>query len=92
MKRHPLDIISLAFGLFFAAVGVTFLVSGDPWDLLFDSVSLGWILPFVVLAGGAAMLVSALRPNAKAVTDSPLTRSASGAPAVESHAGSGEEE
>lgn len=40
MKRHPLDIVSLVFGLFFAAVGLTFLVSEDPWDLVFDSVSL----------------------------------------------------
>jgi hypothetical protein len=92
MKRHPLDIVSLVFGLFFAAVGLTFLVSEDPWDLVFDSVSLGWILPFAVLAGGAALLVSALRPNARAETDSPTTRSAASAPAVESHPGAGEED
>jgi hypothetical protein len=92
MKRHPLDTISLIFGLFFAAIGLTFLVSEDPWDLVFDSVSLGWVLPFVVLAGGTALLVSALRPNAKAITDSPLTGSAASAPAVERHAGAGEEE
>ncbi len=92
MKRHPLDIVSLVFGLFFATVGLTFLVSEDPWDLLFDSVSLGWVFPFVVLAAGAAMLVSALRPNAKAITDSPLTPSAAGAPGVEGHPGAGEEE
>jgi uncharacterized membrane protein len=92
MKRHPLDIVSLVFGLFFAAIGLTFLVSEDPWDLVFDSVSIGWILPFVVLAGGAAMLVSALRPDAKALTDSPLTGSAPSAPTVESHTGAGDEE
>lgn len=92
MKRHPLDTISLVFGLLFAAFGVTFLVAEDPWDLVFDSVSLGWILPLVVLAGGAALLVSALRPGARAITDSPLARSAATAPAVESHPGSTEEE
>ena len=92
MKRHPLDTISLVFGLLFAAFGVTFLVAQDPWDLLFDSIRLGWILPLVVLAGGAALLVSALRPNAKAITDSPLTRSAATPPTVESHPGSTEEE
>ena len=99
MKRHPLDTISLVFGLLFAGFGLTFLVSADPWDLVFDSFSLGWILPLVVLAGGAALLVSALRPDAKTITDSPLTRSTatrSGsmpvAPAVESHPGATEEE
>ncbi len=99
MKRHPLDTISLVFGILFAAFGLTFLVSADPWDLLFDSISFGWILPLVVLAGGAALLVSALRPEAKAITDSPLTRSATtepespaAAPAAEGHPGAAEEE
>ncbi len=99
MKRHPLDTISLVFGLLFAGFGLTFLISADPWDLVFDSFSFGWILPLVVLAGGAALLVSALRPEAKAITDSPLTRSTStepastaSAPAVESHPGAAEEE
>ncbi len=91
MKRHPLDIISLVFGLFFTLTGLTFLVSEDPWDLLFDSVSFGWVLPFAVLAGGA-LLVSALRPNARPITDSPLTRSAARTPGVEGHSGAGEEE
>lgn len=99
MKRHPLDTISLVFGLLFAAFGLTFLISADPWDLVFDSISFGWVLPLVVLAGGAALLVSALRPEAKAITDSPLTRSTSTgpdssavAPTVESHPRSTEEE
>jgi hypothetical protein len=99
MKRHPLDTISLVFGLLFAGFGLTFLIATDPWDLVFDSVNFGWLLPIVVLAGGAALLVSALRPDAKAITDSPLTRStttgagsAPVAPAVESHPGAGEEE
>lgn len=99
MKRHPLDTISLVFGLLFAGFGLTFLISADPWDLVFDSFSFGWMLPLVVLAGGAALLVSALRPDAKTITDSPLTRStatdsgsASAAPAVESHPGAAEEE
>lgn len=105
MKRHPIDIISLIFGLLFALFGLTFLLSQDPWDLVFDSFSLGWFLPLVVLAGGAALLVSALRPDAKSITDSPLTRStpptpsmpaptesAPGAPAVEGHPGATEEE
>lgn len=99
MKRHPLDTISLVFGLLFAVFGLTFLISADPWDLVFDSFSLGWILPLVVLAGGAALLVSALRPEAKAITDSPLTRSTTtatdspaAAPAVENHPGATEEE
>jgi hypothetical protein len=99
MKRHPLDTISLVFGLLFAGFGSTFLIATDPWDLVFDSFSWSWVLPMVVLAGGAALLVSALRPDAKAITDSPLTRSATtgagsapATPAVESHAGSTEEE
>lgn len=99
MKRHPLDTISLVFGVLFTAFGLTFLVSADPWNLVFDSVSLGWVLPMVVLAGGAALLVSALRPDAKAITDSPITRSTKtgadsvpAAPDVESHPGATEEE
>lgn len=99
MKRHPLDTISLVFGLLFAGFGLTFLIATDPWDLVFDSFSLGWLLPIVVLAGGAALLVSALRPEAKSITDSPLTRSTTtgagspaGAPAVESHPGTADEE
>lgn len=99
MKRHPLDTISLIFGILFAAFGLTFLLSQDPWDLVFDSFRLGWVLPLVVLAGGAALLVSALRPEAKAITDSPLTRSTTtgtdspaAAPAIESHPGATEEE
>ena len=69
MKRHPLDTISLVFGLLFAGFGLTFLVADDPWDLVFGSFGFGWVLPFVVLAGGAALLVSALRPEAKAIFD-----------------------
>ena len=90
MKRHPLDIVSLVFGLLFTAVGLTFLVSADPWDLLFDSVSFGWILPTVVLAGGAAMLISAVRQSPQ-TADSPASSSAV-APGVERHAGAREEE
>ena len=98
MKRHPLDTISLVFGLLFAAFGLTFLIATDPWDLVFDSFGLGWLLPLVVLAGGAALLVSALRPDARTITDSPLTRSAKtgpdspAAPAVDGHPGATEEE
>ena len=101
MKRHPLDTISLVFGLLFAGFGLTFLIAEDPWDLVFGSFSFGWVLPLIVLAGGAALLVSALRPEAKAITDSPLTRSrtagtdspaAAAPPAVESHPGAAEEE
>jgi hypothetical protein len=99
MKRHPLDTISLVFGAVFTAFGLTFLVSADPWDLVFDSVSWSWVLPMVVLAGGAALLVSALRPDAKSITDSPITRStttetdsAPTAPGVEGHPGTTEEE
>ncbi len=105
MKRHPFDTISFIFGLLFTVFGLTFLLSQDPWNLLFDSFSLGWLLPMVVLAGGAALLVSALRPDARAITDSPLTRSSPpsspmsdtggsvpGTPAVEGHPGATEEE
>ena len=76
MKRHDFDAISFVFGLMFTLFGLTFLIVEDPWDLVFDSISFGWVLPLVVIAVGAALLVSVLRPKAGAITDSPLTSTA----------------
>lgn len=69
MKRHPLDPISLLFGLAFSAIGLLFLTSTDPWDWFFVSGRFDWLLPLVVLAGGAALLVSALRPGTSSRPD-----------------------
>jgi hypothetical protein len=57
MQPHDLDAVSLAFGLAFAGLGVSFLLAPLgvfelPW---------AWLAPALVLALGAVVLVSALR-------------------------------
>jgi hypothetical protein len=57
MQPHDLDAVSLAFGLAFAGLGVSFLLSplgvfDLPWE---------WVAPLVILALGAVVLVSAVR-------------------------------
>jgi cytochrome c-type biogenesis protein CcmH/NrfF len=58
MNRHPLDPVSLVFGLAFAAIGLATLVLAE--------VPLAWldpriVLPLVALLAGAWLLVSATR-------------------------------
>lgn len=88
MKRHSLDLVSLVFGILFTAAGLTFLVSPDPWSLLFESANLSWVFPTLVLLGGAALLFSMTKskPGNGAVVESATS------PAVESHAGTGEQQ
>jgi hypothetical protein len=57
MQPHDLDAVSLAFGLAFASLGVSFLLSplgvfDLPWE---------WVAPALILALGAVVLVSAVR-------------------------------
>ena len=58
MNRHPVDPVSLVFGLAFAAVGLATLVLAE--------VPLAWldpriVLPLVALLAGAWLLVTATR-------------------------------
>ena len=89
MKRHSLDLVSLVFGILFTAAGLTFLISPDPWSLLFESTNLSWIFPTLVLLGGAALLFS--MTTSKPSDESKPVASAT-SPAVESHAGTGEQQ
>lgn len=61
MKAHRFDTISFIFGAVFSAIGLVFLVSARPWDLLFDGIELRWVVPLLVLIAGAMLLVSVLR-------------------------------
>jgi hypothetical protein len=62
VKRHPLDILSLVFGLVFLAVGVTFLIPADAERLAESVVNLAnWGGPALVLAAGLGLLASSLR-------------------------------
>jgi membrane protein YdbS with pleckstrin-like domain len=56
MNRHPTDLVSLAFGLLFAAVASVMLFA----DL--SAVSWEWIGPVLVIAVGAIVIVAA-RPR-----------------------------
>lgn len=63
MTRHPLDPVSLVFGLFFTGAGLSVLLAGSdagPWDLDFR-----WIWPAVLILAGALMMASLRRPPAE---------------------------
>ena len=60
MKAHPFDAISFIFGSLFTAIGLVFLTSARPWDLVFD-LELDWVLPALILVGGVMLLVSVVR-------------------------------
>jgi hypothetical protein len=53
MSRHPADLLSLAFGLLFAAIGLV-LLSGDTGAL-----SLAWVGPLTAIALGALLFLAA---------------------------------
>ena len=63
MNRHPADLLSLAFGLIFAAVAIMLLM-GDLAALSWE-----WIGPVVIIAVGAIVSVAA-RPKARASDES----------------------
>ena len=56
MTRHPLDLLSLAFGLLFAIVGVLLLSGG------IDALALEWLAPLVAIAIGGVLILAA-RPT-----------------------------
>ena len=55
-ERHPLDTLSLVFGLLFAALAIPVLVTDTPWD--FDA---AWLVPAVIVAIGLVIGASAFR-------------------------------
>lgn len=66
MKRHRFDPISFIFGATFSAIGLVFLVSAEPWNLLFDGIELRWVFPLLAVVGGAMLLMSVLKQNSTA--------------------------
>lgn len=55
-ERHTLDVLSLVFGLLFAALAIPVLVTDTPWD--FEA---GWVVPAVIVAIGLVIGASAFR-------------------------------
>ncbi len=53
MPRHPADLLSLAFGLLFAAIGLVLLSGGG------SAVSMAWVGPLVAIGLGALLLLAA---------------------------------
>jgi hypothetical protein len=53
MSRHPADLVSLTFGLLFAAVGLVLLSGGG------GALSLAWVGPLVAVALGALLILAA---------------------------------
>lgn len=54
MSRHPLDALSLVFGLLFAALGVAALYDAIDFELL----SLDWLWPAALIGSGIAVLLT----------------------------------
>ena len=52
MARHPADLVSLAFGLLFAAIGLVLLSGGA------GALSLAWLGPLVAVALGGLLIVA----------------------------------
>ena len=59
MRRHPLDPISLVFGLTYALTGLTFLLT----RVNVARLHLGWIWPVPLIAAGVLILALAARPG-----------------------------
>ena len=53
MRRHPADLLSLFFGLVFAAAGLLLLSGGG------GALSLAWVGPLVAIALGAVLVLAA---------------------------------
>lgn len=58
-ETHRLDLLSLIFGLLFAALAIPVLVTDTPWD--FEA---GWVVPAVIVALGLVIGASAFRRRA----------------------------
>ena len=57
-ERHPLDIISLIFGILFLGISMPVLLLDTPLDI-----DARWALPATVIVVGLLILGSALRPK-----------------------------
>jgi hypothetical protein len=53
MARHPADLVSLTFGMLFAAVGLVLLLGG------LDGIRLDWVIPAATLVLGVLLIVLA---------------------------------
>jgi hypothetical protein len=62
-ERHPLDIISLVFGILFLGISVPVLLMNTPLDI-----DLRWALPVTVIVVGLLILGSALLPKRNTVS------------------------
>lgn len=61
-ERHPLDFISLIFGILFVGISVPVLLLDTPVNL-----DARWVLPGTVIVIGLLVLWSAQRPRTRAV-------------------------
>ncbi len=59
-ERHPLDIISLIFGILFLGISIPVLLLDTPLDI-----DARWALPATVIVVGLLILGSALYPKRK---------------------------
>jgi hypothetical protein len=57
MKRHPIDPVSLVFGLLLGGIGLTFLIA----RIDIANSNLRWVWPLPLLALGALMIVLGAR-------------------------------
>ncbi|NOY55199.1 MAG: hypothetical protein GXP34_04350 [Actinobacteria bacterium] len=57
-ERHPLDLVSLVFGLIFIVIALPVLISNTPLHL-----ETRWLWPTAVIITGALIAVSGLRPD-----------------------------
>jgi hypothetical protein len=64
MSRHPADLISLTFGLAFAAIGVVLLFGS------IDELRLDWVIPAAIVILGVLLIVAA-RPRRGEAGDQP---------------------
>lgn len=70
MKRHPLDPLSLIFGVLFAGMGLAFLVT----RLDITNANLRWIWPLPLLGLGAFMIAFGMHRSSEAAPDDGLQR------------------
>lgn len=64
MKIHKFDGVSLISGLMITGVGLIFLISNDPSDIVGTITSLGaWFWPVLFVVIGIAILIPVLTPK-----------------------------
>jgi len=64
MHRHPTDLLSLVFGLAFAAAGLVLLAGAD------GTLSLSWVAPLAAVALGI-LLIGAARSSHQTAPEPP---------------------